>query len=148
MIIQRVNRTNPEKVFIITRNDEGVTVPIGSPVNFKFDAVRDGLDVERAVTGGAVKTLLTAGLADAAIPTLQYGLVQCYGVRTDAVFLGTDSAQAVGNLLIITHASNALMSVTAGAATEWLPAFACGVAQATIAASTTTNTAVVFIRCM
>ena len=145
MIIQRVNRTNPEKVFIVVRNDDAVAFVAGGAIGFKFDGVRDGLDAELADT--AADTPLICGLADAATPAGSYGLVQCYGVRTDAVCLGTDSDNAVGDVLVVTHGSVALMSAAAGAASAYLPAFALGATiDSTGSAATTTST--VFIRCM
>ncbi len=84
MIIQRINRTNPEKVFIVGRNDTATAFTQGAPVTFTFDATRDGLDLVAAKAGAAAKAHLVAGLADTAIGVSAYGLVQCYGVRTDA----------------------------------------------------------------
>ena len=145
MIIQRVNRTNPEKVFIVVRNDDAAAFVKGGAINFKFDGTRDGLDAELADT--IADNNLVAGIADSAIAVGSYGLVQCYGVRTDAVCLGTDSDNAVGDVLIVTHASKALMSAAAGAASAYLPAFALGATiDSTGSAATTTST--IFIRCM
>ena len=145
MIIQRVNRTNPEKVFIVVRNDDSVAFVKGGAINFKFDGTRDGLDAELADT--AADNNLVAGIADSAIPVGEYGLVQCYGVRTDAVCLGTNSDNGVGDVLVVTHGSVALMSVTGGAASAYLPAFALG-ATIDSTGSEATTTSTVFIRCM
>ena len=145
MIIQKVNRVDPEKVFIVVRNDDSVAFVKGGAIGFKFDATRDGLDAELADT--TADGNLIAGLADSAIPAGEYGLVQCYGVRTDAVIWRTNTAVVVGDSLVVTQGSVALMRAAAGAASAYLPAFAAGEALASTN-SAKTDTTTVFIRCM
>lgn len=151
MIIQRINRTNPEKVFIVVRNDTATAFTKGAPINFKFDATRDGLDAEDVGTGAAAKNHLLAGLADTAIAAAQYGLAQCYGVRTDAVILkcgtATDKNAAIGDALVLMTASDALSGVAAGAVTAYLAGAVMGETMASSSAVATT-TATVFLRLM
>jgi len=145
VIIQRVNRINPEKVFIIVRNDDAVAFVAGGVIGFKFDGTRDGLDAELA--DSITDNPLIAGVADEATAAGSYGLVQIYGVRTDAVIWRTDTAVVVGDALIVTQGSAALMRIAAGVASAYLPAFAAGEALASTNGAKT-DTTTVFIRCM
>lgn len=151
MLIQRINRTNPEKVFIITRNDTSSAFTKGAPINYKFDGTRDGLDVEDVGTGAAAKNHLLAGLADSAIAASAYGLVQCYGVRTDAVILkcgtATNKNAAIGDAMVLMTASDCLSGVAAGAVTGYFAGMVMGETMASSSAVATT-TATVFLRLM
>lgn len=149
MIIQRINRTNPEKVFVVVRNDHTATLTKGRPVVYKFDGTRDGLDVEDTVTGTAAKNHLVAGLADKDIAAGDYGLAQCYGVRTDAVILKCGIASSdngiLGDAMVLATAISALSGVATGAISGYFPGFILGETMASSAATATT-TATVFIR--
>jgi hypothetical protein len=151
MQIQGINRTNPEKVFVVVRNDSAAAIGKGYPVVYKFDGTRDGLDVEDVNTGGAAKAHLLAGLLDASLPAGQYGLAQCYGVRTDAVVLkcgtATSKNAAIGDLLAIHSGVSALSGVAAGAVSAFLAGIVFGQTLASSAA-TATSTAIVFLRLM
>lgn len=151
MIIQRINRTNPEKAFIITRNDSSASIGAGYPAVFKFDGTRDGLDVEDAKTGAAAKNHLIAGIIDAALAAGSYGLVQCYGVRTDAVILkcgtATDANAAIGDVLALHTAASLLSGVAAGAVSAYFAGMVMGETMASSAATVTT-TATIFLRLM
>jgi len=152
LIIQRINRTNPEKVFVITRNDSSATIGKGYPAVFKFDGTRDGLDVEDCKTGAAAKNHLLAGLADADISAAAYGLVQCYGVRTDAPIqkcgTATNKNAAIGDALVLHTASSILSGVAAGAVSAWLAGIVCGETYASSSAAGGSTTATVFLRLM
>jgi hypothetical protein len=151
MIIQRINRTNPEKAFIVVRNDTSSAFTKGAPITFKFDATRDGLDVEDCKTGAAAKNHLLAGVADSAIAAAAYGLCQCYGVRTDAVILkcgtATNKNAAIGDAMVLDTANNGFSGVAAGAVTAYFAGVAMGETMAS-SASTATTTATVFLRLM
>lgn len=151
MIIQRINRTNPEKVFIVVRNDESAAMTKGTPITFKFDGTRDGLDAQDSKTGAAAKNGLCAGIADSAIAAGAYGLAQCYGIRDDAVILkcgtATDANAAIGDALVLHTAITALSGVAAGAVSAYFPGFVMGETMASSAATATT-TATIFIRMM
>jgi hypothetical protein len=151
MLIQRLNRTNAEKVFIIARNDSSAAIGKGYPCVFKFDATRDGLDVEDAKTGAAAKNHLIAGLANAEIAASSYGLVQCYGVRTDAPILkcgtATNKNAAIGDALVLHTAASIMSGVAAGAVSAYFAGIVMGETMAS-SASTATTTATVFLRLM
>ncbi len=152
MLIQRVNRTDPEKAFIVVKNAEAsVALVQGGPVVFKASGTGDGSEVVKLITGAAAKAPLLAGVADSAIANAAYGLVQCYGVRTDAVInqAGTASGAngAIGDVLTLWTASDAFSGAAAGAATGYSP---WAVLMQTVASSATvaTTTGTIFLRCM
>ncbi len=151
MIIQRIGRLNPEKVFVVVRNDTASAFTKGAPVNFKFDGTRDGLDVEDINTGAAAKNHLVAGCIVSALAASAFGLAQCYGVRTDVPMLkcGTATAKnaAIGDAMILDTANDGLSGVAAGAVTAWLAAFVMGETLASSSATVTT-TGTVFLRLM
>ena len=150
MIIQRINRTNPEKVFVVVRNDETSALTKGALCSFKFDGTRNGLDVEKS--DAAANAHLIAGIADTAIAAGAYGLAQCYGVRTDAIIIksgtATNKNAAVGDALIFDSSITGLSGVAAGAASAYFPGFVMGETMASSSASGGTTTATVFIRLM
>ena len=152
MIIQRINRTNPEKVFIVVRNDTAAAIPQGYPVTFNFDAVRNGLDVEDCKTGDTVMGHLIAGFADRDLGVGQYGLAQCYGVRDDVPMpshgIATNSNQIVGDAMGLFTASSIISALSAGALSEYLPGIVCGQALASSGTSTVTAKGTIFIRLM
>jgi len=152
MIFQKLNRDDAEKIFIIVQNDEASNAFLkGAPVNLKMDGTLDGVAAERSNTGAAAKNHLTAGLADDTTAAGAYGLVQVYGLRTDAVInqggTASNANGAIGDVLGLFTASNALSGLAAGTLTMYYAAFA--LAQ-TVASSTAiaTTTGKVFIRCM
>jgi hypothetical protein len=148
MIIQRINRTNPEKVFIVCRNDTSAAIPKGFPCDFVVDGTRDGIDVTDTNTGNAALSTLLAGLCDSALAASQYGLVQCYGIRTDApLYRHTTTSYALGDALVLYTASSMLSRVAAGAISAYLPGIVCGKTVATSNA-TSSSTSTVFLRLM
>lgn len=151
MIIQAINRTNPEKVFIVVRNDSGSAIGKGLPLVFKFDGTRDGLDVEDAKTGAAAKNHLIAGMANKQLAAGSYGLAQCYGVRDDAPILkcgsASDANAAIGDVLVLYTAESILSGDAAGAVSAYFAGIVMGETMASSAATATT-TATVFLRLM
>lgn len=146
MIFSRVNRTDPEKVFMCVKAGEALL--IGRPVCLHFNGTDDGKVgyLADAATDGT----LVVGLADKAIASGDYGLVQCYGYRSDAqVINASDAAADCGAIMAVGSASSGYlyMSASVGAATAAQPQFVLA-----LSASKTTSTALytggVFIRCM
>ena len=102
----------------------------------------------------ACDATLTIGAADKAIASNDYGLVQCYGFRSDAP-ITNGSTTPVGGSGAILNVASALsghfsLSVSVGAATAMNPMFvlAHSTSLATTASSDGTQTAGIFIRCM
>lgn len=154
MLFKRINRTDPEQVFLVCRNDDSVAWIAGAPVCFIADGTRDGVDAIRNNTAAAAKQALLVGLADAATVAAEYGLVQCYGYRSNAVINQAGSASgaagAVGDGLIQWTASNALSGASSGAAMSASVFLPYAVLMETIASSATIATVAgkVWLRCM
>jgi hypothetical protein len=152
MIIQRINRTNPEKVFIIVRNDHTSAIAKGGICVFNFDGTRNGQDVVPPSASDDAHTTLLAGLADDAIGAGAYGMAQVYGIRTDAPMYKhgsvTSDAGAVGNVMKVVTASNLLTQIAVGAVTSWLPNIVLGEVFAASNDSDGTTSAAVFLRMM
>ena len=151
MIIQRLNRTNPEKVFIIVRND-GTAIGKGEICVFNMDGTRNGLDVKLPLQLDDAHTTLIAGIADKAMAAGEYGLAQCYGIRTDVPMYKHGSASnsnaVVGDIMKVITASDCLTAAAVGAVTAWLPEIVMAETFASSNNSDGTTTAAVFLRMM
>jgi len=101
MLIQQLNRSDAEKVFIICRNTSGGTLAANVPVYFETDEVSDGVAVSQMVAY-AHGTNLFAGINNASLVDDGYGLVQVYGYRTSVVVSAVASTFSVipGNRLV------------------------------------------------
>lgn len=146
MLFPRLNRTEPEKVWMCVKAGEALL--IGRPVCLHFNGTDDGKVGYTA--DAATDATLVVGLADKAIASGDYGLVQCYGFRSDAQIINaSDAAADCGAVLAVGSASSGYlyMSVSAGAATALQPNFVLAL-SASKTTSTTLYTGGVFIRCM
>jgi hypothetical protein len=105
MLIQRVNRTDAEKIFIAVKNVEDTSITTGQGAVF-CNAVNgaaagvsaDGIQVLRATTTANMVSF--AGVASQDIVTEGVGLVQCWGVNTSVMFSHRASNTTVGAGLI------------------------------------------------
>jgi len=98
MLFQRINRSDPEKVFVIAKNSYTVALSNGQAVRWDYTTDVDGVGVERPAaraTGGGFEF---AGVAAEAIGISAYGLIQVYGyhsaVRARTMTAGTVSLAA------------------------------------------------------
>lgn len=135
MQTQKINRSDPEKVFVACHNVEAsATIEFGEPIAFAADATVPGSDVNKLSTSGAAKaTTLFAGLAQRQMAAGGYGLVQCFGacdlaihylVRTKASNSSSVASTtfAAGNIMALNTVGNGLeISGTAGQS-AYLPA--------------------------
>jgi len=149
MLFQRINRTDPEKVFVVTKAGENLLQ--GRPVCLHFDGTLDGVD--GFLADAASDATLVVGLAHTAITSGEFGLVQCYGYRTDGKITNasTNTLDQGAILNVASQLSGHLsMSVSIGAATAVNPMFvlANSASIATTASSDGAQTVPVFIRCM
>ena len=147
MLFQRINRTDPEKIYMIVKADGGGLM-VGRPVCFHFTGTDDGLlgSLADAPTDGTS----VVGIANAAIAAGDYGLVQCYGYRTDCQFLGASNFAAdCGAIMAVASASSGFLSqsVSLGAITGVQPSFVYAISAST-ALSAGLQTGAMFIRCM
>lgn len=106
MLIKQLNRTDPEKIFVIGQNVSGETFSTG--VNLCWDwrnASSLGIAVTKPATSllGLYAGVLAGGSADnyTSLKANAYGLVQCWGVhKSFAYYVGSDSVSCAGQWLI------------------------------------------------
>jgi hypothetical protein len=148
MIFKRVNRDQPETVFISVLSNE--TCAAGDACIWETaSASIDGVKVRQPDT-----SLLYAfvGVADAAITSGEYGLVQVYGYRSSSRVFQTNTSQDTGVNLVPTAGAAYLQSVasstTSSANVTQQPVFAMlGESIASSSASATIS-AKIFIRAL
>jgi len=80
MLFQQINRTDPEKVFVIGRAESGALV-VDQVVSWDGTGITNN-DICTPYTGGLG---LIAGVLPAAIASSAYGLVQAYGYYPTAL---------------------------------------------------------------
>lgn len=144
MLIQRINRTDPERVFLVVRNDQGASVGKGRPLSFKMDGTRDGIDAEYDDAVG--NQALICGLAHTDIGDGDYGLVQAYGYDDDAIVVKTNSHFLVGAVLGVLSASTCLQVISTSHADKMVYAPIAAGAESIASAAAATTTAKVFLR--
>ncbi len=99
MLLQQLNRSDAEKVFIIAYNVTAAAVSAGKAVEWDVETLTDGNAITQAKSGS--KSGLFCGINDAALADSAYGLVQVYGYRASAYcsFVSSNSGIAVGDFL-------------------------------------------------
>lgn len=158
MLYQRINRSDPEKIFIVAKNTYSTaTLTNGQPVCWDYATDADGIGVTKpyafATSGGAS----FAGVAAESIAANAYGLIQTYGyhssvaVRTttassDSTAIGRTAVAAGVPLTLPLAAEFCLEGVKTGSAC-FLKAGIGGFALAAQASYTTKRIAV-FIKAM
>ena len=142
MIFKRLNRTSPEQVFAVFSGGEA-GIAADDAVQLQT-ASANGVNLEQPTTSPALQ--LTVGIADAAIASGGYGLVQIYGYRSTSRVLLTGASITPGGTLALVADQDYLETAASGAK-GLLPVFA---AVDSFASSGTTATASgkIFIRCM
>lgn len=151
MLFQRINRSNPEKIFIVAYNSYSTAaLTNGQAVNWDFITDCDGVGVTmplaRATNGGVA----IAGVAAETIAAGAYGLIQVYGyhsaVRVRSVTgSGTDIAK--GRPLFANVAGSVFCLESASTASTVVLKYPCGFALAASAVFTTAAIAV-FIKAL
>ena len=146
MLIQRISRSDPERVFIVVRADEA-SCGKGEPACWAADNTRNGIDVLEA--DATADAGLICGMFHTDIANGDYGLVQCYGYDDDVVVQQSTVTYARGGVLGFYTASNgySLVSASVPAGNTVLPEV---VAMSALATSTTSamTTLPCFIRFM
>ena len=97
MLFQRVNRTDPEKVFLVAYNSYSTAaITNGQAVNWDFITDADGVGVTMPLARATNQGLATAGIvATASIAAGDYGLIQVYGRHTATRVRGVTSGGVV-----------------------------------------------------
>ena len=134
MLFQRINRTDPEKVFVVVYNSYSTAaLSNGQGVIWDFATDADGVGVTRPTARATNAGLAAAGVVAGAIAAGAYGLVQVYGyhsaVRMRTVTGGTPAITAgrplainvAGSLFCLESVSTASKQIV-----SWPMAFALG----------------------
>ena len=124
MLFQRINRSDPEKVFMVVKAGEALLA--GRPVALHFTGTDDGL--LGFLANAASDATAVVGLADAAIASGEYGLVQCYGFRLTAQVQGGSDFDPLAHdiLAVMSESSGGLsQSVSIGEITANLHVHCC-----------------------
>lgn len=83
MLIQQINRTDPDKIYVIARNTAATTTEIGDwaqwQVTSNHDAYQLGVDTITPLTSGFATLHHFAGIWHQAVSQSDYGLIQIYG---------------------------------------------------------------------
>lgn len=110
MLFQRLNRSDPEKVFIVVKNSYSTAaITVGQAVAWDYTTDADGVGVTQPTT--ALITMPCGIVEYASIAAGDYGLVQVYGHNANALVDGTTGV-GVGTRLRLTNASFALSHMT------------------------------------
>lgn len=148
MLIQPLNRVDPEKVFISVHNVEASTITTGYAVNMAIGGNSfDGASVTMAISGTAGNLPAFIGVASADIPSNGYGLVQKYGFAA-SVFLSN-----TGTSVTINQGNPLVPGALAGGLTSAAPTYANGgsyfiLASNTPVAISASGYASGFVRCL
>lgn len=154
MLFQRINRSDPEKVFVIAKNSYSTaSLSDGQAVMWDYVTDQDGVGVTKAGAGSAKHGgVVAAGVAAETIAAGSYGLIQVYGyhgsVRGHAGTGGLSVATGIPVALVdaefavgaadVSQASTAVIRV-------WYPlGFSMGLATSVY----TTTTGKVFIKAL
>lgn len=97
MLFQRINRSNPEKVFVVVKNSYTAAMTNGQAVNWDFPSDADGVSVDRPTARATNAGVAAAGIVADTIGVSGYGLVQVYGYHS-AVRVRQDTSSAAGNI--------------------------------------------------
>jgi len=95
MLFQRINRSDPEKIFVVTKNSYSTaSLSNGQAVMWDYVTDIDGVGVTLATAGRAKHAgFVAAGVAAETIAAGSYGLIQVYGyhsaVRVRSITAGT-----------------------------------------------------------
>lgn len=151
MLFQRINRANPEKVFIVAKNSYSTaSLSNGQAVIWDFATDADGVGVTRPSARATNGGIAVAGVAAETIAAGEYGLVQVYGYHSAArtrTATGGAPAIAAGRPLVLNAAGSVFCLESVSTASTAVLTFPCGFALAA-QASWTTKTIAAFLKCM
>ncbi len=147
MLMQRINRSDPEKIFMVVKAQQALLVD--RPVSLAFTGTDDGLGARTC--DSAVEISSVVGIADSAAAIGEYCLVQVYGFRSSAVCIAATSIAAGGTgcVYVPVHDSSGILSqsISKGASVAALPNFVAANSASTTTFGATSGMAV-FIRCL
>ena len=142
MLFQRINRSDPEKIFIIGKNVSGSTMTAGYAAVFDISATVDGVNVTKAA---AARLQAFAGIVDEDIASNAYGRLQIYGYRSSAYIYSSTGTSAAGDNLTCVASWGMTPATVAGTSKAW--GFLCAAVTAS-SSSQYYTTASVFVRAL
>ena len=150
MLFKRVNRTDPEQIFLVVFNNEGASLTANNTCQLELaSASVDGIKVRQPDTGNLFAFV---GIVDAAIADQAYGLVQVYGYRSTVTCFQTNTSQATGVPLAPVAGAGYMQSVASTVASNTTvtlqPIFAVLAESITDASASATINAKAFIRAL
>ena len=107
MLFKRINRTSPERVFIVVYNSyDTAALTDGQAVQWDFGTDVNGVGVTIPTARATNRGLATAGIAAETIAINEYGLIQVYGYHGAVRVRSCTSAHAIaaGSPLIMNKA--------------------------------------------
>ena len=114
MLFQRVNRTDPERVFVVMQANEA-NIAKDDVVQLELTAASvDGVKIAQPNTN---ELHAAVGVADAAIANGEYGLVQVYGYRSSSRIFQTSVSISLADLLVPVAGEDYLQAVASN--TTW-----------------------------
>jgi len=151
MLFKRINRSDPEKIFIVAKNSYSTaSLTNGQAVIWDFATDADGVGVTRPSARATNGGIAVAGVAAETIAAGDYGLLQVYGyhsaVRVRSATGGTP-AIAAGRPLALNAAGSVFCLESASTASTTILINQCGFAMGA-QASWTTKTVVAFLKCL
>lgn len=114
MLFKRLNRDQPEQVFIVVENNEGGAMAANATCQLDLTTDVDGVKA-RYVDQHQQYAFL--GIVDAAIADNAFGLVQVYGYRSTSTVVRTDTDLSAGMPLTVVTNVQHLAQVGTAAAT-------------------------------
>ncbi len=142
MLFPRINRSSPEKVFVVVFNSYSTAaITVGQAVNWDFITDVDGVGVTIPLARATNAGVAAAGVvASASIAAGDYGLVQVYGyhsaVRVRSVTIGIP-AIAKGRPLVMNVAGSVFCLESVSTASTVILTFPCAFALAANSSFTT-----------
>lgn len=84
MLFQRINRSSPEKIFVVVKNGYSTAaITVGQGVNWDFITAVDGVSVTLPLARATNAGMASAGVvASSTIASADFGLVQVYGLHS------------------------------------------------------------------
>ncbi len=150
MLFKRVNRTDPEQIFVVVFNNEGASLSANNTCQLELaSASVDGVKVRQPDTGNLFAFV---GIVDAAIADQAYGLVQIYGYRSTVTVFQTNTSQATGQPLVpvagVGYMATSATTLASNTTITFLPIFAVLAESITDSAGSATVNVKAFIRAM
>lgn len=150
MMFKRVNRTDPEQVFVVVFNNEGASLSANATCQLEMaSASVDGIKVRQPDTANLFAFV---GIVDAAIADQAYGIVQIYGYRSTVTVFQTGTSAATGAILVPVagagYMATSAQTYASNTTITFLPIFAVLAESVTDSSASATVNAKAFIRAM